>query len=521
MPNILPSLAAPAKHTPTAAAATAASSRARDPRVPAAGRGGFDEALSGARRKQSAPPAAAEETPRRADRAGERPASGKASKAAGRAEARDAREARAERTRASRAGRAQDAESTDAAPAQGANPVDEDHAAGGQGGEGEVSDDRIERRGRAVDDSDLAEGPVDGEHPATGGATTTLSKAELPAPVTGEAKTQAADDSQTEHSATEDGSISEESALSAFQLAGVQQGTLEPVDGDVDALQLDGEVAVDAVGAGDVESATAPLTDATATGKGVARPARFGGEAASQAEAAEASGYGTPPKAGTAAPTDAGDVSLAGFEMTPAATDAPTAATAPAPSAPAAAAAPGAVAAMVQDASPKLQTTQATPAPAALPQVPPEVQFAEDNHPNIVAGVRGQLMPEGGTMRIRLDPPELGPLAVTVRLRGGVMEASFETASDEAAKLLSHSLGALKTSLESHGVNVERLHVQQTPKDQPAGQQQDGGRDQQQGQQGRDLQHEQSARQEQQRRELLRRMWRKLSGTDDPLDLVA
>ena len=176
---------------------------------------------------------------------------------------------------------------------------------------------------------------------------------------------------------------------------------------------------------------------------------------------------------------------------------------------------------MVQDVAAKSQP-QAAAAPAALPAVPAEVRFAEDNHANIVAGMRGQLMPEGGTMHIRLDPPQLGPLAVTVRLRGGVMEASFETASDEAAKLLSHSLGALKSSLESHGMNVERLHVTQAPKDPAAPQDGGNSRDSQQsGQQGGDLQQEQSARQEQQRREMLRRMWRKLSGMGDPLDMVA
>jgi flagellar hook-length control protein FliK len=160
-------------------------------------------------------------------------------------------------------------------------------------------------------------------------------------------------------------------------------------------------------------------------------------------------------------------------------------------------------------------------APDAQP-LPPEVQFADDNHANIVSGVRGQLMPTGGTMQIRLDPPELGPLAVTIRLNDGVMEASFETSNDQAAKLLSHSLSALKTSLESQGINVERLHVQQAPKSEQSNQQ-DGGnddRDRQQ-QQNRDAAQDHAARQEHQRKEMLRRMWAKLRGVEDPLDMVA
>jgi flagellar hook-length control protein FliK len=165
--------------------------------------------------------------------------------------------------------------------------------------------------------------------------------------------------------------------------------------------------------------------------------------------------------------------------------------------------------------------TDAPTDPGQLPHATPEARFAEQNHPTIVAGVRGQLLPTGGTMHLRLDPPELGPLAVTVRLHNGVMQASFETANDEAAKLLSHSLGALKTSLESQGVNVERLHVHQAPKSEQFNQ--NGNNSDREGQQGqsRDGQQDHAARQDHQRREMLRRMWRKLTGAEDPLDMVA
>lgn len=170
--------------------------------------------------------------------------------------------------------------------------------------------------------------------------------------------------------------------------------------------------------------------------------------------------------------------------------------------------------------APQNTKTTTHPAPSiSSSQQAPEARFADDNHPTIVAGVRGQLMPNGGTMHIRLDPPELGPLAVTVRLRGGVMEASFETQSDEAARLLSHSLGTLKSSLESQGVNVERLHVQQSPKSEQSNQN-NNERDGQQGQ-DRNSSQDNAARQDHQRREMLRRMWRKLTGIEDPLDMVA
>jgi flagellar hook-length control protein FliK len=158
---------------------------------------------------------------------------------------------------------------------------------------------------------------------------------------------------------------------------------------------------------------------------------------------------------------------------------------------------------------------QAAHAVAAQPQAaPPEARFAQDNHPQIVSGVHGQLLPNGGSMQLRLDPPELGALHVTVQMRDGVMTASFGTANDQATRLLTHSLGQLKTALESQGVSVEKLHVEQSPREQRS----TGG-------EGRQPQDQSAAdhpaQQEQQRREMLRRMWRRLSGGQDPLDLVA
>lgn len=154
------------------------------------------------------------------------------------------------------------------------------------------------------------------------------------------------------------------------------------------------------------------------------------------------------------------------------------------------------------------------PQPAA-PQQTPDQQFSSVNHPGIVTGIRGQLLPNGGTMTLKLDPPELGALQVSVHMRDGMMTASFQTSNDDATRLLSHSLGQLKQSLESQGINVDKIHVQQTPRDQQAGNQNDPQQDKQQ------TWDQPGSRQEQQRREMLQRMWRKLAGAEDPLDLMA
>lgn len=148
------------------------------------------------------------------------------------------------------------------------------------------------------------------------------------------------------------------------------------------------------------------------------------------------------------------------------------------------------------------------------PPVAPEAQFAQANHANIVTALRSEIAGSNGTVHIRLDPPELGALQVTVRMRDGIMSAAFETSNDEATKLLSHSLTQLKQVLESQGVNIDKLHVQQSARsDKPT-----TGEEHQNQQNHRDGH---SAQQEQQRKEMIRRMWRRLGVGADPLDLVA
>jgi flagellar hook-length control protein FliK len=163
------------------------------------------------------------------------------------------------------------------------------------------------------------------------------------------------------------------------------------------------------------------------------------------------------------------------------------------------------------------KTTAPAPAPApAAPMPRPEVRFTDVNHPSIVQGITGQLLPQGGTMHLRLDPPELGAMQVTVNVKDGLMTASFQTSNDEATRLLSHSLHDLKSLLESQGVQVQKLQVQQQSSQNfdSKGDGGDGSRQQQQAMQ------DQSARQEQQRKEMIRRMWAKLGVGNDPLDIT-
>jgi flagellar hook-length control protein FliK len=159
--------------------------------------------------------------------------------------------------------------------------------------------------------------------------------------------------------------------------------------------------------------------------------------------------------------------------------------------------------------------TSALAAPLPVAQ-PAEVQFAQANNPSIVSSIHGQLLPDGGTMSIWLDPPELGAMQITVKIESGVISASFETSSDQATRLLSHTLSDLKGALESQGVSVDSLHVHQSSRSDNSSNQQGESNPDRQG-----PSDQRSADQEQERREMLRRMWKKVNGTEDPLDLVA
>ena len=164
--------------------------------------------------------------------------------------------------------------------------------------------------------------------------------------------------------------------------------------------------------------------------------------------------------------------------------------------------------------------TESVKSPETTFHVPqsPEDQFADANHDKIVTAVRGELLPHGGSMQIRLDPPELGALKIMVEMRDGVMNATFQTSNEQATQLLGHSLNQLKHVLESQGMSVERLQVEQAPRNEHSGRNSEDGQRQQDQQRWSD---EHTARQEQQRKEMLRRMWRRVSGAGDPIDFLA
>ena len=95
----------------------------------------------------------------------------------------------------------------------------------------------------------------------------------------------------------------------------------------------------------------------------------------------------------------------------------------------------------------------------------------------------------GGTITMRLDPPELGAMRIEIRIAEGAVFADFEAQNPEARALLEANLSMLRRRLESQGLAVERLTVhgglRGTDAAQP-GSRQDGSETRQQGSDGRE-----------------------------------
>ena len=81
----------------------------------------------------------------------------------------------------------------------------------------------------------------------------------------------------------------------------------------------------------------------------------------------------------------------------------------------------------------------------------------------IVRGLSTMINQRGGSMTMRLDPPELGQLRVQMTIIRGVVSAQFTASTAQAHALLDKNISSLRLALESQGLTVERLTVNATP----------------------------------------------------------
>lgn len=65
----------------------------------------------------------------------------------------------------------------------------------------------------------------------------------------------------------------------------------------------------------------------------------------------------------------------------------------------------------------------------------------------------------GGRMTVQLDPPNLGRMALDLRIRAGVLTASIETTTEAARSMITAGLSQLRGALAEQGITVERFEV--------------------------------------------------------------
>lgn len=103
-------------------------------------------------------------------------------------------------------------------------------------------------------------------------------------------------------------------------------------------------------------------------------------------------------------------------------------------------------------------------AAAILSMLPRDAEAPADSFASqAIRGLSAMLNQRGGSMTMRLDPPELGAMRIHMTIVGGNVSAEFTAGSQQAQSLLDRHMATLRQSLEGQGLFVERLTVHATP----------------------------------------------------------
>ncbi len=98
-------------------------------------------------------------------------------------------------------------------------------------------------------------------------------------------------------------------------------------------------------------------------------------------------------------------------------------------------------------------SSDSTPGANDLPQVDPSRFIGR------VAKAFQTAQDRGGTLQLRLSPPELGALRIELNVKDGVMSASLQTENANARRLLLDHLPALRDRLAEQNIRVDRFDV--------------------------------------------------------------
>jgi len=112
--------------------------------------------------------------------------------------------------------------------------------------------------------------------------------------------------------------------------------------------------------------------------------------------------------------------------------------------------------------APQTASSGQTPtAPSGSTTELPHPTTAQDaqNVSRVARGLSGAVHQHGGTVTLRMHPPELGFVRVEMQMNQGVVRAQLTAETDAVRSLLQHQVGHLREALHSHGLTVEQLDV--------------------------------------------------------------
>lgn len=106
---------------------------------------------------------------------------------------------------------------------------------------------------------------------------------------------------------------------------------------------------------------------------------------------------------------------------------------------------------------------QISPSNNTSPEPALQQSAEEANAARVARALQQAVKQGGGTVTMRLMPPELGVVRVQMELSNGVASVRFQTEDASVASMLTRQMTTLKQALESRGLRVDRLEAQALP----------------------------------------------------------
>lgn len=82
------------------------------------------------------------------------------------------------------------------------------------------------------------------------------------------------------------------------------------------------------------------------------------------------------------------------------------------------------------------------------------------NTARIARGLQNAVQQKGGSVTLRLTPPQMGTVRIQLQMHNGTVNAQFHAETESTRALLNQQISHLRSALEQQGLTVERLGVQ-------------------------------------------------------------